>query len=272
MGLSHASARTLRRDHMKGLDSMSRFPMLAPVLAFASLATPASAHYHLTVDTLNGKVVIRVGYYGNESGFSIGPTGRLLAGGQIAIFDVPDELSSGPLAGWKGGFDLVLTSDYFFSTGRLQGGSFRYEIATVTPLVGGPGTLAWGDFDENWDFHPSCASDGVTRADRSYHVGAGGHNHDQGFAFSADGLYDVSLIAWDVNGVYSDADPVTIRFHVGNAPSCAFADMDCSGTVDMGDVAMLLLDYGPCGGCPTDLDGSGTVDFGDIALALLSFG
>ena len=39
-----------------------------------------------------------------------------------------------------------------------------------------------------------------------------------------------------------------------------------------GDVAMLLLDYGPCGGCPTDLDGSGTVDFGDIALALLSFG
>jgi hypothetical protein len=103
-------------------------------------------------------------------------------------------------------------------------------------------------------------------------VGIGGHNHDQGYAFSADGLYDVSLVAWDANGVYADADPVTIRFRVGNAPSCAFADLDCSGTVDSGDVAMLLLDYGPCEGCLADLDGSGTVDFGDIALALLNFG
>ena len=69
-------------------------------------------------------------------------------------------------------------------------------------------------------------------------------------------------------------------------------DLDGSGTVDYGDIATMLLDYGtecpmgscyrdpngqqligfdpPCG-CPQDLDGSGLVDFGDIALLLMEF-
>jgi hypothetical protein len=42
--------------------------------------------------------------------------------------------------------------------------------------------------------------------------------------------------------------------------------------VGSGDVALLLLDYGPCLGCSADLDGSGNVDFGDVALVLLSTG
>jgi hypothetical protein len=37
-------------------------------------------------------------------------------------------------------------------------------------------------------------------------------------------------------------------------------------------VAFALLDYGPCPGCSSDLDGSGEVDFGDVALILLSVG
>ena len=35
---------------------------------------------------------------------------------------------------------------------------------------------------------------------------------------------------------------------------------------------MLLLEFGPCEGCPADLDHSGFVDFGDAALVLLNFG
>ena len=41
---------------------------------------------------------------------------------------------------------------------------------------------------------------------------------------------------------------------------------------DSGDVAVALLDFGPCPGCLSDLDGSGDVDFGDVALILLSMG
>jgi hypothetical protein len=49
-------------------------------------------------------------------------------------------------------------------------------------------------------------------------------------------------------------------------------DLDGSGAVDAGDIAVMLLDFGPCAGCPSDLDGSGVVDFGDVALLLLMFG
>jgi hypothetical protein len=58
-------------------------------------------------------------------------------------------------------------------------------------------------------------------------------------------------------------------------PACVvvcFGDLDGDGSVGSGDVAVALLDYGPCGGCTSDLDGNGDTDFGDIALILLSTG
>jgi len=56
-----------------------------------------------------------------------------------------------------------------------------------------------------------------------------------------------------------------------SGPAC-FGDLDGSNEVDQGDVALCLLDYGPCPGCSSDVDGTGEVDFGDIALILLSVG
>jgi len=50
------------------------------------------------------------------------------------------------------------------------------------------------------------------------------------------------------------------------------ADLDASGAVDMGDVALAMLDFGPSDGGSADLDGLGAVDFGDLALILLEFG
>jgi alpha-tubulin suppressor-like RCC1 family protein len=49
-------------------------------------------------------------------------------------------------------------------------------------------------------------------------------------------------------------------------------DLDRNDIVDAADVALLLLDFGACAGCPTDLAGSGTVDNGDMSLVLLNFG
>ena len=54
--------------------------------------------------------------------------------------------------------------------------------------------------------------------------------------------------------------------------SCCVADLDASGQVDSNDVALVLLDFGVCGGCATDQDGSGMVDSGDVALILLNSG
>lgn len=58
----------------------------------------------------------------------------------------------------------------------------------------------------------------------------------------------------------------------GALASSCFGDIDGSGSVDSGDVALALLDFGPCPGCSADLDQTGEVDFGDIALVLLSAG
>ncbi|MFM7806638.1 MAG: hypothetical protein ACKPEA_01750, partial [Planctomycetota bacterium] len=48
-------------------------------------------------------------------------------------------------------------------------------------------------------------------------------------------------------------------------------DLDGDGTVGPSDISILLLDYGPCVGCPSDLDGSGEVDGGDLSFLLLLF-
>ena len=74
--------------------------------------------------------------------------------------------------------------------------------------------------------------------------------------------------AFDIATGMSDADAD------GRIDACEMAqgDMDLSGEIDFGDVALVLLDYGPCAGCPSDLDGTGEVDFGDVGLVLLNFG
>ena len=49
-------------------------------------------------------------------------------------------------------------------------------------------------------------------------------------------------------------------------------DLDMNGELNAADIALILLDFGPCRGCPTDLDGNGVVDAGDLALVMMSFG
>jgi hypothetical protein len=49
-------------------------------------------------------------------------------------------------------------------------------------------------------------------------------------------------------------------------------DLDGTGEIDPGDLALAMLDFGPCPGCSADLDGSGEVDQGDLSLILLNFG
>ncbi len=193
----------------------------------AALAAPALAHEHnhLTVDTASGHagdaIEIKAGFYVDESAYTIN-AGRLEEDGTIAEYLVQEPLGQpGPLNGWLGGDELLLTSDFFFATGRLNGGSFQWELSSVQSLAGGPGEIAWGTFDTNGAFTPLAASTGLTRLDRSFSTPAGDHNEDQGFAFNLPGLYDVTLIAWDGNGIYTDSQPVTVRFNVVPAPGTA---------------------------------------------------
>ena len=78
-----------------------------------------------------------------------------------------------------------------------------------------------------------------------------------------------------------DGSRMTVRFTDESGASaissievteqCLAADLDCNGSVDSGDVALLLIEFGPCAGCAGDLDASGMIDFGDVAMLMLDW-
>jgi hypothetical protein len=59
---------------------------------------------------------------------------------------------------------------------------------------------------------------------------------------------------------------------LGTVPPPCPSDLDGDRDVSASDIALALLDFGPCANCTADVDGSGEVDSGDIAFLLLDFG
>ena len=45
-------------------------------------------------------------------------------------------------------------------------------------------------------------------------------------------------------------------------------DIDGNGIVEVGDLLILLANWGPCAGCQTDLNGDGSVDILDLLIVL----
>lgn len=206
---------------------MKYVAQLIASLAVSVVAGSALADNHMGVDTAAGapgnQVLIRAGYYPAETSYTISG-GRLRLDGDIAVYDVVDQLSqAGPYSGWYAGQELLLTSDFYASTGHLNGGNFMWELASITPLSGGPGIGSWGDFDALGEFTPSALTSAGTRIGRSFDTATNQHDEDQAYAFSAPGLYDLTFIAWDSNGVYTDSASVTVRFNVVPAPGAAVA-------------------------------------------------
>ena len=72
------------------------------------------------------------------------------------------------------------------------------------------------------------------------------------------------------NGTLEASEFVTVRL-CSLTGTCCPSDLDGSGSVDFGDVSLLLLMMGDTGS-PGDLDGSGSVDNADISLLLLDYG
>lgn len=88
----------------------------------------------------------------------------------------------------------------------------------------------------------------------------------QGGAFPSFYSKENALVAFGL------AQAPRLRIRVETVSPCMATDLDCDGRVDFGDVAIALLDFGPCDACASDVDGSGVVDFGDVAFILLDFG
>ena len=84
-------------------------------------------------------------------------------------------------------------------------------------------------------------------------------------------LFRSNPVDLDGDGLANARDAAMLQRYVLRN-GCA-ADLDGNRAIDGGDIAILLLEMGPCGTpCPADVDGSGMVDAGDLGLALLDWG
>ncbi len=239
-------------------------------LALACASVASAHHHHITIRTPTGtpgeQIQLVVGYYEEESDLAIGSDARIYDGRDPFVVHLPGTFAEGPLAGQFTGTGFSLTSDFYAPDGLLEGGDFYYRIVAIEPVKGDPCVMTWAHTDEqSGEIIPEAQSDGGDPLSQSLHVGIGGHPHGQIMAVSLEGLYDVTLVAWDVNGVYLDSDPVTFTIDAHLNPS----DLDENGMVDAEDLALLL---GAWGTPDADIDGNGTTDAGDLALLLGAWG
>jgi len=250
---------------------MTRFIRFGAVAAL-SMTAGALAHNHMTIDTVAGQkgdqILITVGYLDNESDWSIDERGRLLHKGEISVYELASTIEvEGPLHGWLAGDPLVLTSDYFVGTGRLDGGDFQFEIVRIIEVAAHEPDYVLG-VSHDGELHVRARATGATREERSFGVGAGGHEHGQFMAIEAGGLFDVVLRAWDANGRYADSADVTFRLRTN---ACA-GDVTDDGRVDFDDLLAVLDAWGPCNDCPADTNHDGMVDFDDLLAVLDGWG
>ncbi len=251
--------------------NLNRLFAVASLPLFA--ATVADAHIHMTVDTFAGAARIAAGYLPAESGYTVSSEGVLLLDGAPAEFDLEFTLDAPhEFEGWVASDPIVLTSDFFLATGRLNGGDFNFEIAAVTPVDGEHHAVAAWGFGEHGPFEAHAISSGATRAERSFNVGIGSHAHGQILALSHAGEYDITLVAWDANGVYADSAPVTFRVHA--VPACP-GDADGDGGVGLGDIALLITHWSqavPPAPHEADLDHDKVIGLGDVAEIIAHWG
>ncbi len=77
-----------------------------------------------------------------------------------------------------------------------------------------------------------------------------------------------------VHPIYIDTSngDLDIYTNVIEFPAACIADIDDDGSVDVGDLLLLLTAWGPCQGCPEDLDEDGSVAVTDLLILLAACG
>ncbi|MBX3360421.1 MAG: hypothetical protein KF912_10090 [Phycisphaeraceae bacterium] len=139
-------------------------------------------------------------------------------------------------------------ADAFVSAGRLDGGSFAYEIMEIDAISGFSGAkfaigrmetsgitddsqrrllTTTSGFDTFGIINPNIAGGG-TLENRSIFLGWGNHFHGWGFFVSHKGIYEITMRAYDVNGVYAASEPFTFQINSVPAPG-ALATLALAG-------------------------------------------
>ncbi len=135
-------------------------------------------------------------------------------------------------------------ADAFVALGKLGGGSFAWEILSVTAKNGAPAasfaismvtnpsgntnnalrqleavnTVGGVDYDV-FGVYDAAQSGGGSLADRSIFLGNGNHFHGWAWFVSAQGEYEISMRVYDVNNKFAASDSFTFLVNSIPAPS-----------------------------------------------------
>ena len=164
---------------------------------------------------------------------------------------------------WNSTYPTLDRSGVLNSKGSLFNGT-----ATATGAVSATATGAAGSsLDFHWmvgrfviDVTGRDPAQPITMQVQFNMVGKNGTGNEAGSIFTG-----ASTSAYKVSQFFAFAPNPCVT------PACP-TDFDGNRVVDSADVALILLDFGACGGCPTDLDLNGVVDSADVSLILLDYG
>lgn len=153
---------------------------------------------------------------------------RVLSHGEQLVIKLPYTAGTGSqpgLGNWGGPFDgfyrnagVTFATDFYTTIaggGENVGGDGQFEILEVIPLNGSPAAVFGIGGGTTLTFASNYAiSDGSDQLLRSFQSGSGQHVHGQRLYLSEKGIYDVTLRAWDANGIYNDSTPITLTIQV----------------------------------------------------------
>ena len=198
----------------------------------------------------------------------------------------PANAISDPVLEIKAFGDFSLTMEYItvFMNNRFIGNYFKYpakdcsEVSqTLTiPLeifnsiiAGSEGSTA----DLVIDFMPSIAVDAQACNNGSWIKGSLSYTSAVGADCNANGLLDECEMR-DYPATDSNGNQMIDECENGGSVGACPGDLDSSRSLDSGDVAIVLLNYGIIAmpGDPMDVDNSGIIDSGDISMILLNSG
>lgn len=164
-----------------------------------------------------------------------------------------DEDSTVDVAGW------VASSD-----AESAGLRYRAAVSWAIRRAGSASVEAQGGAEVDF---ADARGDRADERSTSVRLGAG--EYELTCSFASGGTVD-DCCCWhpgQQREAWSDAEQAGVTVRITGAVE---GDLDGNGCVDMGDMAMLLLEFGTEGG-PADIDGNGSVDSGDIGSLLVLF-
>jgi len=189
-----------------------------------------------------------------------------------STFEYNTSTSSGGAIRLYPGTIANLTSSTFTANSSSIGGAFRMMsveyLCQFTGCVFRGNSASTGGAIASHNSISNCSNCTFSENTASNTGGGVQCTGDDSDSF-IDNSYFCQNIPQDVIGCTEETNS---NIHVETCPSDCIADLTNDYIVDIGDLIILIQDWGPCEGCESDLNGDGSVEVNDIITVIAAWG